>query len=729
MDVRLRPSPSSLLPLRPSLTLGLIFALSLPLGQPALVAQEPLVTTLRGELSVRDDHVGGEEIAELALTPTFRADRWIRATHTIELSLSRPLLPQEGRLAVFIGETDFTGLFNFTRDRITYRPSAFLLPRGERELVVYLVGPGEEWRELARFPLRVLGEGGSEQARVDAKLDANLNGQVAEDHRPAQNRPPRETYQDLTLHTGLQTTHVRSGWTFQTQANFVGVTNEEQALRFRQQQERAPQFDLSDYLLHVEKGIVSASMGHISQGFQRHLMSSFGSRGLSAGLRLGPVGHLSAAMMNGTSVVGWDNIAGVSRSQHRVALASLGLELLPRRPGVLRLEGMAMDGSLLPLTDFTQGEVNDAEESRGIGVRLAAELLSRRFRLDAGYARSRFTNPEDPTLSQGAALLPARRASRNARYADVSLAILRNVPLGGSWQTNVTAGYRHERVDPLYRSVTAQARADLLQHIYELTWTLGQITVGFAHTRSNDNLAKIPTILKTFTRNNSLNVALPTSSLLTGSGSHWWAPNLSYAYGGTHQFGDGVPPNSGFAESHVPNQMSKNHTWAAQWQGNRWRAEYRANRTIQDNRQPGRERADFATLVHGIGLGVTPVGALDLTGEISLESADNQELDEQSSTRRLGFNVDWRFTRTSTAKGYVSVTRRDDGVTPGATRNTEAYLGLTQGLRFLRVGTHPMPGQLFLRYARQSVRPAGVAGADGSPRTWTINTGLTLNFF
>ncbi len=110
----------------------------------------------------------------------------------------------------------------------------------------------------------------------------------------------------------------------------------------------------------MEKGIGKLSLGHISQGTQRHLISGFGSRGVSLGLGFGPWGDFAVAVMNGSSIVGWDNFMGLNRTEHQVTSASLGIDFLAKLPGRLRLETTLMNGSLLPLSDFNQGVINDA---------------------------------------------------------------------------------------------------------------------------------------------------------------------------------------------------------------------------------------------------------------------------------------------------------------------------------------------------------------------------------
>ncbi len=152
---------------------------------------------------------------------------------------------------------------------------------------------------------------------------------MAEGHAPLANQPPRDTYQDFTGNAGFTTVHARNGWTVQSQMGVAGVSNREKALRFSQDGRKAPRVDLSEYRVDVEKGVARLSLGHVTWGGNRHLVNAFGSRGATVSLRLGRRADLTAAWLHGSTIVGWSHFAG-----------------------------------------FTQGAVNDAEKSRGWGMRL-----------------------------------------------------------------------------------------------------------------------------------------------------------------------------------------------------------------------------------------------------------------------------------------------------------------------------------------------------------------------
>src|SRR5262249_24147226 len=99
----------------------------------------------------------GQEQNKQALTlqPSFAGKPSVAPDEPIELTLNRPLAQSEGRLAVIVGATDLTDLFIVSARSLKYGVKSFPLPLGDTELTVDLVAQNDEWKELARFPLRV----------------------------------------------------------------------------------------------------------------------------------------------------------------------------------------------------------------------------------------------------------------------------------------------------------------------------------------------------------------------------------------------------------------------------------------------------------------------------------------------------------------------------------------------------------------------------------------------
>src|SRR5215475_3829330 len=95
---------------------------------------------------------------ELSVSAGFADRTSVAPDEPIEMRLNRPVQPSEGRLAIFIGQTDLTGLFAIAKDVLTYSPKVLRLPSGETEVIVYLVSPVNDWKRLAQFSLHVSNE-------------------------------------------------------------------------------------------------------------------------------------------------------------------------------------------------------------------------------------------------------------------------------------------------------------------------------------------------------------------------------------------------------------------------------------------------------------------------------------------------------------------------------------------------------------------------------------------
>ncbi len=740
---------------------------------------------------------------DLTIRAAFDGKASVTPNEKIELSLSRALRPADGSLAVLIGDTDVTAMLMAEAANVSYTPR-LPLPVGESDVTVWLVLAGNQWKEIARFPLRVaavatvngpIGATTTDGAAVpgspnsDASNDAqatsannttpmperrwgfdriepiknlslNLRSQPGSGAFPAP--PPgtvRETFTDLAGQASLGAAFTRGAFVWSNRFEIAGSSFQDEALRFGELGQRAPNVDLSSYLVQVQHGASSFALGHISFGAHRHLINGFSSRGMSAKIALGNRADFTASAVNGASIVGWSNFFGLNRRKHQILSGELGFEFLPARPQDFRIEAGALSGSLLPLNNFSQRSLTDAERSAGGSLRLIASDPQNRFKLEAGFARSRFTNPSDPLLEQGLNVQPVRETTRSARFADASLALLRDVKLNSLQKANLTFNFRHERVDPLFRSVGAITQADHFQNQIEVVGNLGDANFTVSHTRFNDNLDNVPSILKSLTRRDALNVNLPLSALFVpfiagreqsnspASGqangqtngqangqSFQWLPRLGFTVDRVHQFGAFIPINGAFRPDLVPDQISLNYDLSADWQFTKWRLGYRFNRSMQNNRQPGRELADLENLIHGLTLGLSLTPALDVNFEVNNEQANNFEFRRTDRTLRYAVNTDWRMTpRTAFALNLSTIGAGD----LARTSSSRAIEGDAQ-LSYRLDGEHPVwqrlfanrvQAQFFIRYANRFARTRDLLFVVNSlNKVRTLNTGMNLTF-
>ncbi|HEX7069858.1 MAG TPA: hypothetical protein VF190_03585, partial [Rhodothermales bacterium] len=539
-------------------------------------------------------------------------------------------------------------------------------------------------------------------------------------------------YQDFTGQADLRASLVRRDWNVSATAQLIGVSYQKEALRFGTLAEEAPRVDLAGYGLEVGAGPTRLQVGHVSHGRHRHVISGFASRGVVAGIAAADRFEASVAALSATRVVGWRNPLGLADRNHRLLSGLVAVDALRAPIAQVRLEGSVLAGSVVPTTGFNQGGIPDAATSRGGGLRLIASGINGRMRLEAGYAGSRYDNPLDRTLAQGDALVPVRASTNYAHYVDASVDVLRNVRVTSTLPVALRVGYRRERVDPLYQTVAAYVQSDRLHDAWEVQTSLGAASIQATHVRSRDNLADVPSILTTRTRQSGAGIGLPLQSFVrtTRSALSSLLPTLSYSFSMTIQVAAGLPENGGFSASHLPNQRSTVHSAGAAWYAGRWSAAYRMSAAFQDNRQEGREMADFLNTTHGISLSVAPLTVVNLSVDLDLDRAENREQDRVDHTRRIGFRAVVRPLSAITLTAYFSPTRSRDDARSTLTRRGSTSLEGAYAFSIDRPRLAPVRGQFFVRYARSTSSFRGADPLlDARAEVWSINSGISLSLF
>ncbi|MFN7928914.1 MAG: hypothetical protein U0Y68_13390 [Blastocatellia bacterium] len=693
--------------------------------------------------------------APLTVQPSFAGKQTIARLEPLVLRLNRSLPATEGRLMVFIGLTDMTALFTITPNRLTYAPKAIPLPTGETPLIIYQVTPADEWKELARFTLRVASDAptetpasekakrrfGFDKVNVDPGVTVGVVAQPREAHFPVANRPDRPTYTDVTLQGTLQTSLTRGLFKAQTNFDVVGASFQGQALRFGTMGNAAPNIDLSSYLMQFQINKATVALGGVSFGSNRLLMDHFASRGITVSVPINKQFDVAVAAMNGSSIVGWSNFFGLDERKHQHLSATIGYEFLPERRGGLRVEASVLQGSLLPFSNFNEGSITDAEQSKGFGLRLQASNKSERLRVDAGFARSHFHNPNDPTLTQGLTVAPARAATRNAHYLEVGYDVLRGWKLTETRKANLTVNVREEQVAPLFRSVAANTQANNSQHQIEAIGSIGEFTLTASSFRYHDNLDNLPSVMKAFTRREALLFGVPLASLSRNpEKSARWLPTLSYSFDRMHQFASALPSNADFKLQQLPNQISTNHTFASDWQTEHWRFGYHYNQSLQRNRVEGvLIPATLGNTAQGISIGWKVTRSLDLGFDVSrenLQSLDgnaNKDKERNDRTLRYSGTFVWRITQYSaltfnlnntSGRSLGDLSLRSNSRNLGYDAQWAHSFTREQG-RLSKV-----KAQFYLRYANQYARSLDVLfGLNHLTRNQILNTGLTFTFF
>jgi len=645
---------------------------------------------------------------------------FIARTRSIDLNPVAGFDAGPYRVVVLIDDTDVTGILESTADGWRYDATLLPLPSGEHELVAWLIDDDATWREVLRETFRVPGAFGVEATTVEPTLDIGVKSRLASAFEPAV-QGERDTYNDFDGQLGLDAGVVRHGGDRGAlRAQLVGNSERNRALRFGELADEAPRVDLSSYVAQLRHRGVELSVGNVVAGGARHLIQGFNSRGGSLSLAAGSRLLVTAGAIHGSNVVGWDELLGVGEPDHRILTGSIAVEAL-QQPGALRVELTALDGSVLPRSGFDQGAITDAEASRGYALRLQSESLGRRLRLEGGFTRSRFDNPNDPALARDTVLVPVAAVTRDARYLQTSLDVVRSLRLGATRTARLTVGWAHERVDPLFRTVGSYVRADQLQHRWEVRGDIGGITISTNHARSRNNLDDIGSILTSHTRRTGLDLAVPLGNLLGGRD---WLPALRWRTDRTHQFGAGVPVNGGFDESHVPDQVSTTHTLSADVRIGFAGLGYRYDVSRQDNRQPGRETADLERITNGFTAAITPLRTVSANIDVSWIDALNLERAETDRTRRLGLGLSWRPIGEAVLGVQLSDTHGENDVRMTAQDDRSWSVQIASPVP----GLQRFGGRWLIRFARATNAARDGTGADLQRSNWMVDTGFNLSF-
>ncbi len=574
---------------------------------------------------------------------------------------------------------------------------------------------------------------GFEKLDFTPSITISMKSQAAESHFPDETRPERPTFADFTIQGSFKNEVQRGLFNTQTQFDIAGSSFRQEALRFGTLGEAAPLVDLASYLMQFQIGKAKFITGHTSYGTNRHLVNSFSSRGITMLLPLNNQFDFSLAAMNGSTIVGTENFFGLNKRKHQILSGTLGMELLPQRPGGVRAEVSYLNGYVLPISSFNEGNVNDAERSRGVGLRFLASDAKQRFRFEGGFSRSQFFNPDDALLSQGNNLVAIPTVTRNARYIETGFDILKELAITENRKMNLTFNYRHERVDPLYRSLAASTAADKIQNQFEWLWSLGDITAQVSHVRFNDNLANIPSILKALNRAERVAFAAPLLSIFGDPNKpNPFLPRISYSFDRGYQFSEAIPVNGGFefAPEAIPNQIATVQSLSFEWQFEKIRLGYRTNHSFQNNRQPGLELADLINLANAISVGLPVTPTFDLNVEFSFDSAKSKETGRIDRTYRLAPSVTWRMNQRATLTSNLSTTLAGDVTNLTQNRNVEFDLQWAYQFSAGKDRFKKFSSQAFIRYAnRYASSRDNVFKLNNLTKAQTLNVGLSFTFF
>jgi hypothetical protein len=672
---------------------------------------------------------------ELSVMPPAFVGQTIKRTQVLEIRLSRPLTAADGQVAICIGPLDLSKQTKAV-DATLFRAEVTSgeLPAGKQVVMVHLIR-GSEWIDLARFDVTVEGDASSADKTepskgLESRFTIGSKGQVYESVSGTTKPGARANFQDMTATGGLTWEGKPLGWDGKTGVNLTGVSRRNEAPRFATDASNATKLDLNDYKAEFNRGDAKFSLGHVSYGNHPLLLNNRDSRGIAASYMITQWLDVSASALRATSVVGFDDFFGLATVDHRIYGATVGIELVPAKKGLLRTELMYMDARALPQSNVNQGQIPDAETSRGLGIRFIASDPSDVWKADAMWARSRYGNPPNAELAQGTTLVPVRDETSDAYQLDASYQLLKDTKwFSDKWLLNVRGLVHYEYAEPLFKSLGASFIADQQLARYGIESRVGEIALTLTGSRKNDNVTTIPKILKTGTYEQSGNLNIPLPNLLgtAEKPANVW-PQVQLESRRVRQYTLRIPDGTNARSSFWPDQLNTTHKAGLNWNYEPYTVSYNFEIGNQDNRQPERELADFLIHTHGLTVGWRINEKLTLN--LGYNRSRNFSYEKSQATYNNGgtVGIDWQFTDLYSVKADYAKALAFDSLNQQYSNTLTSSLQLARKFSLEQFG-QKFSGQVFLRFAYADNRALDTLVQQVLAGKQTlIQTGISFNF-
>jgi hypothetical protein len=672
----------------------------------------------------------------------------------VKVDLKADLLPSPTETAVFLGDLDITAQIQREGQEFVYQSSLLVLPIGEQTLTIYRTTNADNWESIATFTVKIEADtpitttppatpstssspntpvisAQTNPQSFKSKFNVTLKSQIAESRSPDAGTSARPTSLDAAFTGELSAQYQIGAGKLKGKVNLVGTTFQPEALRFKELKESASLVDLTAYSIDFTDGDLKFAVGNVCFGNNSLLVNAVCTRGITGTGKLTNFADLTVGHLSTTSIVGFENILGIENSNNTLTAGTLGLQLMNNAAGGVRLETTLMNGSRLPIANFNVGEVVDAEKSDGIGFRLTAADDTGRWKADAGFARSTFTNIEanDPQLTQGANNVALQPVTKNAWYAETSYDIFKDIKLDDTRKFSLSANLKLEQTDPQFGTIGASTNPDRLQGQYGLNGTIAGASIQFQHSNSEDNIASIPNLLKTKSNSNTFSLNLPLQTVMQDK--NVLIPTISYSYQQTAQNGSiALAANGNFDDpSKIPNQINVTQKFGLAWKfSDALSFDYKFGNTFQDNRQSGRENSDFSNLSHQFSVGWQSSQQLRFNLGYNFSTAQNIERQITRLNQSPSLGVSWEVIPDLNLAFNYNLTSDSDSIGESLTQANSLDLLLTWNFKTNTFGQEN-PGSIFLRYGYQSnLNRTRIGNINTDATINTIAGGLSLSF-
>ncbi|PCJ50566.1 MAG: hypothetical protein COA74_01960 [Gammaproteobacteria bacterium] len=587
---------------------------------------------------------------------------------------------------IMLGNSDITDLFEFTNNRLVF-PGGLALPPGENQLRISQLTKGQ-WIEIATHPLNVMTSAGFKQAEWTPSLNLNINSQLDEQVSGDNLGSQRPTYSDVTASIGLAGHHKNDDFSIDTNINLLAVSNRQQAIQYSNKLNQARKWDVSNYSVKFKSGNNRIIVGHTSYGNNPLLISNLSRRGVSWQYQNENQLTFNGAILSGSDIVGYNNFLGLANySQQFVNSLGFGFNTFSDSRISVRIEGTYLDAQRQAQNDFGIGEIASAEKNQGMGFRLIANDSKGRLNADLSIGLSRYTNPEDLNLSFGDELVTLKTETAMAYNLNMSYQLIQQWETPWGSNTNLTLNANSSSTDPLYQTLTAFVQANIENNLLGAQYQVGSVSGNLSTRSSRDNLDNLVSLLTTETKNDSFSANMPLAQILSSDEDIYtnktWLPSLNYSFQQTHQYAINSPGAniSGFnGASHLPDQLTTNHSLASNWQFEHYSLSLQSNYNQQDNRQIGRELADFSNLRHAASVNIQQGNTTSWSFSLGKNRLYDLENNKKQYSKSATVSYNWQSIDGLSVSVNYGLSKNDDSLDEASSTSTNADIGLVKNL-------------------------------------------------
>lgn len=673
------------------------------------------------------------------------AGKTVSPDATISLTFPAELGASEGQFAVVLGSEDVTANFRWiSGTQLEGVFAAMPMPIGSNALRVFRVSSSNQWQELGQAQITVAaalnptapGAPATTTASPAAStagtvassgivrptLIVGLKSQLAESHSAAAAPPLRNTFIDGTLQGGLQTEHSGADWSLKSAINIAGSSFQPEAVNFAALGNDAPKVDIANYLVEASYtsgiGQTALALGHIQTGNHPLLAAGIANRGLNVSHKFSPRVDVFASAQNGHQIVGGSNLLGIGDSEHRMTMAGAGFEAL-ERPGALRLETTLFNAVVKPQLTTGVFTLQDAEQSRGWGLRAKSQNAEGSLRADAAYARSIYTPKGDSSLS----ILPGPSTPGHAWYVDVGYDAIKNAPAFKNFPFSLGLQAKHEYASAAYKSLGSGQAANYAADTIGLNSSLGVITGQIQLSRRADNVDDQVAFLKNRARIFSIALSAPLPQLIDPVKPPAWAPTLTYNYARNNSFADTAFIPFGQTLANLPNVKATTHGLGLNWVIDKLTLGYQLSKVFQDNEQLGQETQDVSDIGHNFAASYQFSERLNVSAGLGQRKSVLKATGVERLNNTFQTAVNWQFGNRYTLSTNISAAKDRDSILSIDGRVSQAQLQLLKLFDMNALG-RKLPSQWSLSYSQSSNASLGIV-----VRYQTINAALSVSFF